>query len=83
MTAITKWALEIITSARSGKARLYIRGNWPDGKLKTTSAVVSLSSEGVAVTRSGSEYLLEGPDRWGETLQEAAKGLGVWVPADQ
>jgi hypothetical protein len=81
MGTIKNWLLMVITGPRSGKKRLYIAGHWPDGTWKNSSAVVVLSSEGLVRTHSGSEYQLEGPDKWGRSVQEATKAVGDWVPA--
>ena len=83
MQEVTRWELIVSVSPRSGKNRLFVGGVWPDGKRRTSSAVVSVSPEGVVLTNSKSEYRLSGPDRFGESVQEALASLGEWIPAGQ
>ena len=83
MTEITGWVLQVLISSRSGKRRLYIMGSWPDGKVRTSSAITILCADGEVQTHSGSTYLLKGTDRFGKTLAESLSACGEWIPAGQ
>jgi hypothetical protein len=83
MQDVTRWELIVSKSPRSGRKCLFLRGFWPDGMRRTSSAVVSITPDGAILTNSKSEYRLSGPDRWGESVQEALASLGEWVPPGQ
>ncbi len=80
---ISNWVLGVETSSRSGKRRLYVYGTWPDGKPGTSSALVTISDDGVAKTVSGSTYKLKGLSVFGKTVSESLAEIGDWVSADQ
>lgn len=82
-TEISSWMLSIQISSRSGKRRLYVTGTWPDGDVKTSSAVLTINDEGVVRTISGSTYNLKGMSRFGQSVSDCIAQLGDWVPGDQ
>jgi hypothetical protein len=80
---VSKWMLCVETSSRSGKRRLYVVGTWPDGDVKTSSALLTVSDEGVIQTISGSTYKLTGLSIFGQSVSACLAEIGDWVPAGQ
>lgn len=89
MTDLTHWVFNRFKSERSGKYRMTVRGDTPDGERKVTSVLVSVDANtGIVTTVSGSTYRLVGPWMYAtaggspETLADILAWYGKWTPAN-
>lgn len=89
MIDLTHWVFNRFKSERSGKYRMTVRGDTPDGERKVTSVLVSIDADtGIVATVSGSTYRLVGPWVYAnnggapQTLADVLAWYGEWTPAN-